>query len=313
MEIESRGNLSTPRKNSTAMRARIESLKRQAVQSIIPTPIAWLDEDVNRNMLMTTVDAVINWARRSSLWPVICFPRLLRLRVHGRRPSRFDLSRFGMEILRASPRQADLMITAGTLTWKMAPQVRRIYDQMPEPKWVIAMGACGISGGIFRSSYNVVPGYNKIVPVDVYVPGCPPRPEALIYGIQLLQKKICASAPRSPSPTCSLRAAANGQVPPGQKVTDDGQLLPTRREAGSQLAARFPGAVAEVTDSAVVLKTSSLLRCRRVPQEQPRPEVRLPELHHRRRLLQLFRGRLPADLAGAQPLRGSQDPLLRAG
>jgi NADH-quinone oxidoreductase subunit B len=103
---------------------------------------------------------------------------------------RFDASRFGMEIMRASPRQADVMITAGTLTWKMAPVVKRIYDQMPDPKWVIAMGACGISGGIFRSSYNVVPGYNKIVPVDVYVPGCPPRPEALIYAIQMLQKKI---------------------------------------------------------------------------------------------------------------------------
>jgi len=92
--------------------------------------------------------------------------------------------------MRASPRQADLLITAGTLTWKMAPVVRRVYDQMAEPKWVIAMGACAISGGIFASSYNVVPGYNHLFPVDVYVPGCPPRPEALIHGIQVLHDKV---------------------------------------------------------------------------------------------------------------------------
>jgi NADH-quinone oxidoreductase subunit B len=156
----------------------------------LPDPDEWLDEDLKRNIVLASVDAVIDWARRSSLWTAICFPACCAFELIGAEGPRFDLSRFGMEILRASPRQADLMITAGTLTWKMAPVVRRIYNQMAEPKWVIAMGACGISGGIFRSSYNVVPGYNKIVPVDVYVPGCPPRPEALIYGIQMLHRKI---------------------------------------------------------------------------------------------------------------------------
>ena len=156
----------------------------------IPDPDAWLDEEIKRNIVLTSVDWVLNWARRSSLWTAVCFPACCGLEFMAYLAPRFDVARFGMEIMRASPRQADLMITAGTLTWKMAPNVKRIYDQMAEPKWVIAMGACGISGGIFRSGYNVVPGYNKIIPVDVYVPGCPPRPEALIYGIQRLQKKI---------------------------------------------------------------------------------------------------------------------------
>jgi len=159
-------------------------------QHPIPDPDRWLDEDIDRNILVTSIDAILNWARRSSLWPAICFPACCAFELIAANASRFDLSRFGMEILRASPRQADLMITAGTLTWKMAPQVRRIYNQMAEPKWVIAMGACGISGGIFRSSYNVVPGYNRIIPVDVYIPGCPPRPEALIHGIRMLHQKI---------------------------------------------------------------------------------------------------------------------------
>ena len=167
----------------------IEEMKASS-QEAIADPDEWLDEELKRNIMLTTVDAVINWSRRSSLWPVICFPACCAFEFIAVQASRFDISRFGMEILRASPRQADLMITAGTLTWKMAPQVRRVYNQMAEPKWVIAMGACGISGGIFRSSYNVVPGYNRIVPVDVYVPGCPPRPEALLYGIRMLHKKI---------------------------------------------------------------------------------------------------------------------------
>jgi NADH-quinone oxidoreductase subunit B len=167
----------------------IEALKAHCQQPT-PDPDAWLDEELRRNMLLTTVDAALNWARRSSLWPVMCFPACCAFEFIATSASRFDISRFGMEILRASPRQSDLMITAGTLTWKMAPQVRRIYNQMAEPKWVIAMGACGISGGIFRSSYNVVPGYNRIIPVDVYVPGCPPRPEALLYGIRMIHNKI---------------------------------------------------------------------------------------------------------------------------
>ena len=167
----------------------IEEVKAGARETI-PDPDAWLDEEVKRNIMLTSVDAVLNWARRSSLWTAICFPACCAFEFIAAEGPRFDMSRFGMEILRASPRQADLMITAGTLTWKMAPNVRRIYNQMAEPKWVIAMGACAISGGIFGSSYSVVPGYNHILPVDVYVPGCPPRPEALIYGIQQIQKKI---------------------------------------------------------------------------------------------------------------------------
>jgi NADH-quinone oxidoreductase subunit B len=159
-------------------------------QQPIPDPDRWLEEELERNILLTSVDAMLNWARRSSLWSVVCFPACCAFEFITTEASRFDLSRFGMEIIRASPRQADLMITAGTLTWKMAPQVKRIYDQMAEPKWVIAMGACAVSGGIFASSYSVVPGYNRIIPVDVYVPGCPPRPEALIYGIRMLQDKI---------------------------------------------------------------------------------------------------------------------------
>jgi NADH-quinone oxidoreductase subunit B len=159
-------------------------------QQVIPDPDRWLDEELERNILLTSVDAVLNWARRSSMWPVVCFPACCAFEFITTEASRFDLSRFGMEIVRASPRHADLMLTAGTLTWKMAPQVKRIYDQMAEPKWVIAMGACAISGGIFRSSYSVVPGYNRIIPVDVYLPGCPPRPEALIHAIRMLHQKV---------------------------------------------------------------------------------------------------------------------------
>lgn len=167
----------------------IEDFKA-ASQEPFADPDEWLQEELDKNVLVTSADWLINWGRRSSLWTAICFPACCAFELIAALGPRFDMGRFGMEILRASPRQADLMITAGTLTWKLAPVVRRIYDQMAEPKWVIAMGACGISGGTFRSSYNVVPGYNRIVPVDVYIPGCPPRPEAVIHGVRQLQEKI---------------------------------------------------------------------------------------------------------------------------
>jgi len=167
----------------------IEALREHSQQPI-PDPDKWLEEDIRHNILVTSVDAMLNWARRSSVWPVNFGLACCAFEMIATAASRFDISRFGMEIFRASPRQADLMIVAGTLTWKMAPQLRRIYDQMAEPKWVLAMGACAISGGTFVQSYSVVPGVNRIVPVDVYVPGCPPRPEALLYGIMMLHKKI---------------------------------------------------------------------------------------------------------------------------
>jgi NADH-quinone oxidoreductase subunit B len=198
MEIDKDGQNTYSAEELDRHEGQVINETRAASVESIPDPDGWLEE-TKRNILLTSVDAVINWARRSSLWPAACFPACCAAEIMATEGPRFDLSRFGMEILRASPRQADLMITAGTLTWKMAPNVRRIYDQMPEPKWVIAMGACGISGGIFRSSYAVVPGYNKIVPVDVYVPGCPPRPEALIYAVQMLQKKI-AKEHSTPNP-----------------------------------------------------------------------------------------------------------------
>ncbi|MBM4446560.1 MAG: NADH-quinone oxidoreductase subunit B [Chloroflexi bacterium] len=161
-----------------------------ASQQPIPDPDSWLDEEIRRNVLVTTVDYVLDWARSRSLFPLMFGLACCAFEMIGTAASRFDIARFGMDIFRWSPRQADLMIVAGTLTWKMAPAVKLVYEQMAEPKWVIAMGQCTISGGPFKESYSVVPGINRIIPVDVYVPGCPPRPEGLLHGIRKIHEKI---------------------------------------------------------------------------------------------------------------------------
>ena len=142
------------------------------------------------NIIFTTIDKVLSWARYSSLWPMTFSTACCAIEMMATVSAHHDLSRFGMEVFRASPRQADLMIVAGTITYKMAPRVKRLYDQMPEPKYVIAMGACATSGGPFHGSYGVMNGVDQLIPVDVYVPGCPPTPEALIHGIIKLREKI---------------------------------------------------------------------------------------------------------------------------
>jgi NADH-quinone oxidoreductase subunit B len=151
------------------------------------------------DVILTQVNKVLDWGRSSSLWPATFGLACCAIEMMSASASRWDIARFGAEVFRASPRQADLMIVAGRLSVKMAPVLRHIYEQMPDPKWVIAMGACASCGGVFNN-YAIVQGVDKVVPVDIFVPGCPPTPEMLLYGLNQLQEKIRKHLPSPPDP-----------------------------------------------------------------------------------------------------------------
>jgi NADH-quinone oxidoreductase subunit B len=166
-----------------------------------------------QGVFTTTLEGLYNWGRANSVWPLQFGLACCAIEMIASTMARYDLARFGSEIFRPSPRQADLMIVAGTVTKKMAPQVVRLYHQMPEPKYVIAMGACAISGGPFKQGYNVLKGIDRYLPVDVHIPGCPPRPEALIHAIMTLQEKIAKQALNGEGREGRLPSLPSGEFP----------------------------------------------------------------------------------------------------
>jgi len=185
-----------------------------------------VEQDLEQNLMLGSVESLLNWARSSSLWPAMFGLACCAIEMIATATSRYDIARFGAEVFRASPRQADLMIVAGTVTWKMAPAVRRVYLQMPEPKWVIAFGGCATMGGPFAFGYSTLPGVNLILPVDVYVPGCPPRPESLLTGLMMLQEKI--------------RKGHGGGLTRSEPTGDFAQFLPPEDPIRLELESLFP-------------------------------------------------------------------------
>ena len=180
-----------------------------------PAPITDAERDELRRhgILLTSLEELHNWGRSNSIWPLQFGLACCAIEMIATATARFDIARFGAEIFRPSPRQADLMIVSGTVTKKMAPQVVRLWNQMPEPKYCIAMGACAISGGPFKQGYNVLKGIDRYIPVDIYIPGCPPRPEALLNGLMELQKKIRAERLAGPNAARHARPDAPSEFP----------------------------------------------------------------------------------------------------
>jgi NADH-quinone oxidoreductase subunit B len=190
------------------------------------------------DVITTRLDSLVNWARKSSLWPATFGLACCAIEMMATTDSRHDLARFGSEVFRASPRQADVMIVSGRVSRKMAPVLRRIYDQMPEPKWVISMGACATSGGVF-DNYAIVQGVDKVVPVDVYIPRCPPRPEMLIHAVMMLQEKVMKESLRDRKDVPASEAVE--AVPPG---TLPAASVSATNEAAAQEAPSRPYTIA---------------------------------------------------------------------
>ena len=185
-------------------------------------------ELIKNGVFITTLEDLYNWGRKNSVWPLQFGLACCAIEMIAASMARFDIARFGSEVFRASPRQADLMIVAGTVTKKMAPQVVRLYNQMPEPKYVIAMGACAISGGPFKQGYNVLKGVDRFLPVDVHIPGCPPRPEALLHALMTLQEKISNQKLTGPDRAPFADPKAPSEFPIPQFGEHD--LVPTMNE-----------------------------------------------------------------------------------
>jgi NADH-quinone oxidoreductase subunit B len=190
-------------------------------------PKFFLPDNLFGRVVITNLDRVYNWSRRNSVWPMMFGLACCAIEMICTQASRFDTSRFGMEIMRPSPRQSDLLIVAGTVTKKMAPTIVRLYDQMTEPKYVMAMGACASGGGPFREGYNVVPGIDRFLPVDIYVPGCPPTPQALLHGLMELQKVIDGQSLR----TAPWYRKADREIPVPGLGTDLVETPPPSRKS----------------------------------------------------------------------------------